>query len=207
MGAVTVCCPTCWTWSELKGSTACKRCGTPLILPDGRSVEQVANPSPDAPPPPPGYAFNGPGVAFASSTSTGMDWVALARWILVAQGALGLLAVFVIGFADQYINLPVTDAATGRTVLETVNLRPILLGAAIAIIVVVALFTWLIGFAIARVIYLMLLALGIFETLTRIGGAPTSVVAVTLVDLLFDIGFGFVLLMSLINQPSRSPSR
>lgn len=136
-----------------------------------------------------------------------MNWVALARWILVAQGALGLLAVFVIGFADQYINVPVQDAATGRTVLETINLRPVLLGVAIAIILVVALFTWLIGFAIARVIYLMLLVLGIFETLTRIGGAPTSVVAVTLVDLLFDIGFGFVLLMSLISQPSRSPSR
>lgn len=133
--------------------------------------------------------------------------MSLARWILVAQGALGLLAVFIIGFADQYINVPVQDVATGRTVLETINLRPILLGAAIAIILVVALFTWLIGFAIARVIYLGLLVLGIFESLSRIGGAPTSIIAVTLVDMLFDIGFGFVLLMSLINQSSRSPSR
>jgi hypothetical protein len=207
MGAVTVCCPTCWTWSELKNSTTCKRCSTPLILPDGRVVEQVAHPSPDAPPPPPGYAFNGPGAPFASTTPTGLDWVSLARWILVAQGALGLLAVFIIGFADQYINVPVQDVATGRTVLETINLRPILLGAAIAIILVVALFTWLIGFAIARVIYLGLLVLGIFESLSRIGGAPTSIIAVTLVDMLFDIGFGFVLLMSLINQSSRSPSR
>jgi hypothetical protein len=207
MGAVTVCCPTCWTWSELKHSTTCKRCGTPLILPDGRSVEQAANPSPDAPPPPPAYAFNGPTTAFAMTASTGMDWVSLARWILVAQGALGLIAIFVIGFADQYINLPVRDVATGREVLETINLRPILLGAAIAVILVVALFTWLIGFTIARVIYLMLLALGVAESLARIGGAPTSIVAVTIVDLVFDLGFGFVIVMSLINPPSRSPGR
>jgi hypothetical protein len=205
MGAVTVCCPTCWTWSELKHSTTCKRCSTPLILPDGRSVEQVANPSPDAPPPPPAYAFNGPMASFAA-TPKGMNWVALARWILVAQGALGLLAVFVIGFADQYINLPVRDAATGRLVLETVNVRPILFAAAVAIIIVVGLFTWLIGFAVARVIYLMLIVLGIFASLSRIGGAPASIVAVTLADLLYDIGFGFVLVMSLINPPNRASS-
>lgn len=135
-----------------------------------------------------------------------MNWVALARWILVAQGALGLLAVFVIGFADQYINVPVRDAATGRVVLETINLRPILFVAAIAIILVIALFTWLIGFAIARVIYLMLILLGIFESLSRLNGTPATIVAVTFVDLLFDIGFGFVLVMSLINQPSRTSS-
>jgi hypothetical protein len=205
MGAVTVCCPTCWTWSELKKSTTCKRCSTPLILPDGRSVEQAANPSPDAPPPPPGYAFNGPMASFAVAP-TGMNWVALARWITVAEGALGLLAVFVIGFADQYINLPVQDAATGRVVLETINLRPILLAAAIGIILGTALFTWLIGFAIVRVIYVMLIVLGIFETVSRIGGAPASIVAVTLADMLFSLGFGFVLVMSLINQPSRSSS-
>jgi len=65
---------------------------------------------------------------------------------------------------------------------------------------------WLIGFAAARVIYLMLIVLGIFESLSRIGGVPASIVAVTLADLLFDIGFGFVLVMSLINQPNRSSS-
>jgi hypothetical protein len=203
MGAVTVCCPTCWTWSELKNSTTCKRCSTPLILPDGRSVEQAANPSPDAPPPPPGYAFNGPMASFAAAP-TGMNWVALARWITFAQGALGLLAVFVIGFADQYINLPVQDAATGRVVLETFNLRPILFGIAIGIILITALFVWLIGFAIARVIYLMLIVLGILESLSRLSGAPTSVVVATLADVLFSLGWGFVLVMSLINQPNRS---
>jgi hypothetical protein len=145
-------------------------------------------------------------MASFATAPTGMDWVALARWILVAQGALGLLAVFVIGFAEQYINVPVQDAATGRVVLETINLRPILLAAAIAIIIVIGLFTWLIGFAIARLIYLMLIVLGGLESLSRIGGAPASIVAVTLAGLLFDIGFGFVLVMSLIHQPDRSSS-
>ena len=143
-------------------------------------------------------------MASLAAAPTGMNWVALARWITFAQGALGLLAVFVIGFADQYINLPVQDPATGRVVLETFNLRPILFGVAIAIILVTALFVWLIGFAIARVIYLMLIVLGILESLSRLSGAPTPVIAVTLVDVLFSLGWGFVLVMSLINQPNRS---
>jgi hypothetical protein len=206
MEAVTVCCPTCWTWSELKSSTTCKRCRTPLILPDGRSVEQVAHPSPDAPPAPPGYAFNGPMASFATAPQ-GVNWVTIARWIMVAQGALGLVAVFVIGFADQYINVPVQDAATGRVVLETVNLRPILLAVAVAIALGCALFAWLVGFTVFRVILLMLIVLGIFESITRLGGAPTSVVAVTLADMVYDIGFGVVLVMSLISQPSHSPIR
>ena len=37
-----VCCPKCWTWDELGKRTACKRCGTPLILADGRTVTEAA---------------------------------------------------------------------------------------------------------------------------------------------------------------------
>jgi hypothetical protein len=145
--------------------------------------------------------------SFASPTPQGMDWVALARWIMVAQGALVLLALFVIGFADQYVSVPVQDPATGRVALETINLRPILLVVAIVAIAILALFTWLIGFAVTRIVYLMLIVLGIVESLARMGGEPVSIVAVTLAGMLFDIGFGFVLVMSLINQPNRSPGR
>jgi len=39
---IKVCCPTCWKWSELGVLMACKRCGTPLLLSDGRRVDEVA---------------------------------------------------------------------------------------------------------------------------------------------------------------------
>lgn len=63
--AVTVCCQTCWTWSDLGSRTTCKRCGTPLTLADGRRVDQVlAGPPPMAAMPgghpPPGAAPAGP---------------------------------------------------------------------------------------------------------------------------------------------------
>jgi hypothetical protein len=39
---INVCCPTCWKWSELGTVMTCKRCGTPLILKDGRRADEVA---------------------------------------------------------------------------------------------------------------------------------------------------------------------
>jgi hypothetical protein len=39
--AINVCCPTCWKWSELGKLMTCKRCGTPLILADGRRADEV----------------------------------------------------------------------------------------------------------------------------------------------------------------------
>ena len=54
---IKVCCPTCWKWSELGEVMTCKRCGTPLILQDGRRVDEVAAAPPvsevPAPPEPP----------------------------------------------------------------------------------------------------------------------------------------------------------
>jgi hypothetical protein len=37
-----VCCPTCWKWTELGTLMSCKKCGTPLILIDGRRADEVS---------------------------------------------------------------------------------------------------------------------------------------------------------------------
>jgi hypothetical protein len=55
---IKVCCPTCWKWTELGTVLTCKRCGTPLILPDGRRADEVAAAPPEVtvaalPEPPP----------------------------------------------------------------------------------------------------------------------------------------------------------
>ncbi|HEX4864201.1 MAG TPA: hypothetical protein VFV02_09025, partial [Acidimicrobiales bacterium] len=82
---VTVCCPTCWTWSQLKNSTSCKRCGTPFVLPDGRRLDQVQDSS--GGPAPPAFA-NAPTVALGIPTVEGVNWILIARWITIVYGTL-----------------------------------------------------------------------------------------------------------------------
>jgi hypothetical protein len=135
----------------------------------------------------------------------GFNWVALARWMTVAYGALAFVSLLAIGFVAQYLVVPVQDPATGRIVNETVNLRPILLTAAIVVAVLLALFTWLIGYAIARVIVLVLTVLGPLAARSRMSGEPATAVVGSLVPVLFDAAFGFVLLMSFV-APQRSGS-
>lgn len=121
----------------------------------------------------------------------------------VAYGALAFVSLLAIGFVAQYLVVPVQDPATGRIVNETVNLRPILLTAAIVVAVLFALFTWLIGYAIARVIVLVLTVFGALAALSRMSGEPATAVVGSLVSVLFDAAFGFVLLMSFVAPSGR----
>jgi hypothetical protein len=56
----------------------------------------------------------------------------VARWMTAGYGALAFLGLLAVGFVTQYVTVPVQDPATGRIIDETVNLRPILLVAAIS---------------------------------------------------------------------------
>jgi hypothetical protein len=201
--AVAVCCPTCWAWSELKKSMTCKRCGTPLILPDGRRVDEVAAAAPGQMVAVPVYAGVGPIASLGPPPPIGFNWIALVRWVTIGYGALLFVGLIATGFLVQYVTVPVEDPATGRIIEETVNLRPILLVAAIVVAVLFAVFAWLVGYAIARVIFLVLTVLGALGALSRMGGAPASAVVGSLVSVLFDAGFAFVLLMSFL-APQRS---
>jgi len=151
------------------------------------------------------YAGGGPIASLGPPPSIGFNWVALARWVTIAYGAVAFLALLATGFVVQYVTVPVQDPATGRIIDETVNLRPIMLMAAIAVAVLFAVFAWLIGYSIARVIALVLTVLGALAALSRMGGEPASAVVGSLVSLLFDVGFAFVLLMTFL-APQRSGS-
>ena len=201
--AVAVCCPTCWAWSELKSSMTCKRCGTPLVLPDGRRVDEVASAPPGVMAPPPAYATAGAMAALGPPPPVGFNWVAVARWMTAGYGALAFLGLLAVGFVTQYVTVPVQDPVTGRIIDETVNLRPILLVAAIVVAVLFAVFTWLIGYGPVRVVVLVLTVLATFAALSRTGAEPASAVVGSLVSIAFDLAFGFVLLMSFL-APQRS---
>jgi hypothetical protein len=93
----------------------------------------------------------------------------------------------------------------GRGTVHSRGKKALRLVAAIVIAVLFVVFAWLVSYAIARVIFLVLTVLGALGALSRMGGAPASAVAGSLVSVLFDAGFAFVLLMSfLAPQQSRS---
>jgi len=196
---VAVCCPNCWKWTEVKNSSVCKRCGTPLVLPDGRRLDQARDGTAAAP-----IAVRAPTVSLAPLT-VGTDWISIARWITAAHGALAVLGVFAIALLVPSITVPVADPNTGVIVDQTLNIRPILAIAAFILIVIYALFVWLITYGIARGIALAFLALGILLTLGRMSAETSAGVTASIVSLVLDAGFAFVLVMTFVAPQRPAP--
>ena len=179
----------------------CKRCGTPLILPDGRRIDQLGPAPPDMPGARPAYAFNGPAYAIPSPATTGVNWVLAARWVCIAYGALTVVGLLVIGFLVRHVNLPVQDPATGAIVYQTFDLGGIMAIAAIIAACFFALIAWMTGYTLTRVILLMLMVLAALAVISKMSGEPPSLAIGSLTSLLFDCAFAFVLVMSLVSPP------
>ncbi len=205
-----VCCPGCWSWSELGKRTTCQRCGAALILPDGRSLQSAQN-DPPPPPPPPGsfgYAgmpavtapsgFSGAAYPYQGSASTGgRDWVAICRWITIGYGLLTVVGVMLVGLLVQHINVPLTDPSTGITTVQTFNIGPAFAIAAVFIGAVFALFAWLTRYTVARVIFLLLDVLAVLSALSGLGRTQ-GFAAIGVVSLAFDVAYAGALVMSLL---------
>ena len=196
---VAVCCPTCWRWSELKRSTTCKRCGAPLILPDGRRVDQARDGTA-----PVGVAINAPTVSLAPLL-VGTDWISIARWIALAYGALSVLGIFAVALLVPTISVPVQDANTGQIVDQTLNIRPFLAIVAFFAIVFYALVVWLIKYGVARVIVLVVVVIGALAAVSRLGAEPATAVAASVVSLLCAAGFAYVLTMTFLGPRRHAP--
>jgi hypothetical protein len=196
---VAVCCPTCWRWSELKRSTTCKRCGSPLILPDGRRVDQARDGTA-----PTAIATNAPAVSLAPLV-VGTDWISIARWIALAYGALSVLGTFAVALLVPTISVPVEDANTGQIVNQTLNIRPFLAIVAFFAIVFYAVVVWLIKYGVARVIVLVVVVIGALAAVSRLGAEPATAVAASVVSLLCDAGFAYVLTMTFLAPRRPAP--
>jgi hypothetical protein len=178
----------------------CKRCGTPLILADGRRVDQVAAAPPDLPGATPAYAFNGPMYAIPSQP-TGVNWVLAARLVCIAYGVVTVIGLLAIGFFVRHVDVPVQNPATGAIVYQTVDLGGILAVTAIVAANFFAFLAWLTGYTLGRVIMLLLMLLSALVTISRMSGEPLSIAIGSLTSLLFDCAFAFVLIMSLVSPP------
>src|ERR1700692_2579127 len=182
---VAVCCPTCWRWTELKSSTTCKRCGSPLILPDGRRVDQARDGTA-----PTAAAINAPTVSLAPLV-VGTDWISIARWIALAYGVLSVLGIFAVALLAPTISVPVQDANTGQIVDQTLNIRPFLAIVAFFAILFYAVVVWLIMYGVARVIVLVVVVIGALAAVSRLGAEPAAAVAARAVSLLCARGFAY----------------
>jgi hypothetical protein len=202
-----VCCPGCWTWSDVGKRTTCPRCGAALILPDGRTLETVRTDPPPPPPPPASFGYAPPAVGgttgFSAPTFPGVgrgpgrDWVAICRWITIGYGLLSVLALIFVGLLVRHIDVPITDPTTGFTTVQSFDI-----GAAFAIAAIVAgalfaLFAWLTRYTVARVIFLLLDGLAVLSALSALGRTQGFGV-VGLVSLAFDVAYGGALVMSLL---------
>lgn len=212
-----VCCPNCWTWSDFGKRSTCQRCGSPLVMPDGRTLDTLRSEPPPPPPPPAAFAPVGvpagaglPGFSasvFPNRTPLeGRDWVAVCRWITIGYGVLAALVLIGIGLLVRHINVPITDASTGITTVQTFDIGAAFAIAAILVVGICALFAWLTKYPVARVIFLLLDVVATFDAIAGIGGTVraggTGILG--LVSLLVDIAYGGALVMSLLprSQPA-----
>jgi hypothetical protein len=210
-----VCCPNCWAWTELGKGTKCPRCGAPLILPDGRTVDAALAAPP--PPPPPGLYGYAPGVPLSTrgipegalrgyQPNAGTDWTSVARWFTVGYGLVLVVTLILIGLVVQHINVPITDPNTGVITTQTFDIGPAFAIAAIILGVVMAVFAWLTQYTAARVIFLLIDALALLSAISQISVETRSggVGFLGLVSVAFDLAYGGVLVMSLLprSQPA-----
>ena len=171
----------------------------PLVLPDGRRVDQARDGTA-----PTAVAMQAPTVSLAPLT-VGTDWIAIARWITVAYAALQILALFAIGLLIPTITIPVQDPNTGTIVDQTLNIRPFLALVAFVALIFYAVIVWLTKYGVARAIVLAVVLLQAFAAVSRLSAETSTAAFATIVSLLCDAGFAFVLVMTFVSHPRPAP--
>ncbi len=200
-GAVTVCCPGCWAWSDLGKTTTCKKCGIALILSDGRRVEDLTSAPAAELAGTPTYAFQQPNQMLAAPAYQGPDWIVITRWITIAYGALTALGLLLLGLLVQNASFLVVNPATGRLLTETVPFGLLMLIAAVFDALLFTVFALLTKYPLMRLIIMVLTLVSAFATLTGLGGLSPEAISSAIISVFLDAGFVFVLLMSLLVQP------
>jgi hypothetical protein len=99
----------------------------------------------------------------------------------------------------------VQDANTGQIVDQTLNIRPYLAIVAFFAIVFYAVIVWLITYGVARAIVLIVVVLGALVAVSRLGTEPSTAVAASVVSLLCDAGFAYVLTMTFLAPRRPAP--
>jgi hypothetical protein len=139
--------------------------------------------------------------SYALPAQSGVDWIAIARWITVGYGALMVVGLILLGLVVRQVTISSFDAETGRFVQQNVDLGIPMLIAAAFVAGVFALFAWLMQFSLFRVLMLVLTAAAALAAVSRIADGSTTVVFASLGSLLLDAAFCAVLVMSILARP------
>jgi hypothetical protein len=194
MSAALVC-PKCWSWDQGGKRSNCRQCGTPLVLSDGRTVSEAAQGKPS-----PLLAMAGGGTALpvARVSRSGIDWVDIAMFITIGYGLVIMAALVILSIALPNIKIPITNPNTGLTTVQTFSLGPIFAVAGVITGGFFLLFAWLTKYLIARLIFLGFDGLAVLASLAHLSAGQT-ITLLSAADLAIDIGYGFVLVMSLVS--------
>jgi hypothetical protein len=149
--------------------------------------------------------MNAPTVSLVPLT-VGTDWIVIARWITVAYAALQIAGIFAIGLLVPTITVPLQDPNTGAIVDQTLNIRPFLALVAFVAIIFYAVIVWLTKYGVARAIVLVVVLLQALAAVSRLSTENSTAMVVTIVSLLCDAGFAFVLVMSFVSHPRPVPA-
>lgn len=209
MAGVAVCCPSCWAWSELGSRTTCKRCGVPLVFPDGRAVGQtVAQP---------GVPLESPhrDAVYAAAVSGGppsapafvqavasrrLDWVTICRVTMAVDGLLVVSALLLIGLVVRQLSIPVQGTGGTTAYTSVINIGPAFAVAAIIVGAFYAGLVWVMQFTAVRVVLLVLHGLGLLAVLSKsyvLAGSP-ALFGAEVVGVAIDVFLTFALLMSVL---------
>ena len=209
----SVVCPNCWSWSELGQRTTCKRCAAQLMFSDGRRVDEVAALTgvlPGSPIAEGAYAAAAPGwmkqQVLVAPVRQGVDWVGVARWVVIGYGLLTVAGLLLFGLVFQHISVTVLNPRTGAYTSETLNIGAVAVLVAAVAGAIFGLMAWLTQFTIARVIFLMLDAIAVVGTLTQVGTLlqPGGIGIVELGTLAMNVIWGGALAMSIFASAPRA---
>ena len=129
-------------------------------------------------------------------TKARIDWVLIARFITIGCGSLITLGLVVLGLVIRHIDVQLMQ--DGITIPQRVDLGPGLAILGVIVAGLFLLFAWLTRYLVARVVFLCFDGLAILSALVQIS-AQLAVPPLIAVELIVDLGYGFVLVMSLIS--------
>ncbi|HKV32091.1 MAG TPA: hypothetical protein VJT14_13865, partial [Candidatus Dormibacteraeota bacterium] len=208
---LSVCCPTCWTWSQPRDGKTCTKCGTPLIFADGRRVDGIVRAETTAPPPrspalnqarvPSVIPSPHPSSDAAASTGwfglDGVNWVLVSRCITAGYSSFIVVALLALGFLFR-----------GSTSLFTAAfeelLQQFIAVAVLAVIGLCALVVWLTKFVVARVGFGLIATVVVLSCFSSMAQASAGQgLPFTILNLVVALAYGLALSLSIISPVSR----
>jgi len=149
-----------------------------------------------------GNAMTTNGVGAFSLYKARISWTERARWATALYGLLIAAALTASGLFAHVITVPVHNYSTGRSVIETIDIGPVVVWAAVGILLFYLMFSWLAQFLLIRLVFLIGQVGLAIDAVAQIGGYLVST-PLGILALAVHAGYAWILLMSVISPKTR----